>query len=264
MERRLHVGTVGAGARFAESLGALVLAAGKVAYARWLDSPMSSAYHSCTGRIRVQPRSDLKITGEQGVMRRRGPFFRAPTDRGQSLLETALLLPILLLLAFNAINFGYFFFVAVNLAASPRAGVQYSILGGSTPPQLELAAPGPASNQASVSYLTYEDMRNVLPAYASATVQVCTKAVGTTGTGSSMISNCVICSSSSSSCSPGTTYPPAPDPEAPSFVLNRVDVVYSVTPIIPPFSLPTPGGPINLTMLSSMQFHRQVSMRAMD
>ncbi len=37
------------------------------------------------------------------------------SDRGQSMVETALILPILLLLAFNAINFGYFIFAAVKV-----------------------------------------------------------------------------------------------------------------------------------------------------
>ena len=63
--------------------------------------------------------------------------------QGQSLIETALLLPILLLLAFNAINFGYFFFVAVNLAAAPRTGVQLSIIGEATPVNIPLSPAGP-------------------------------------------------------------------------------------------------------------------------
>lgn len=44
---------------------------------------------------------------------------------GQALLETALVLPVLLALIFNVINFGYFFLVPLNLSAAPRSGVEY-------------------------------------------------------------------------------------------------------------------------------------------
>jgi Flp pilus assembly protein TadG len=67
------------------------------------------------------------------------------------MIETALLLPILLLLAFNAINFGHFFFVCVNLAAAPRTGVQYSVLGEATPVNIPYPPAGPASSHVSVS-----------------------------------------------------------------------------------------------------------------
>lgn len=131
-------------------------------------------------------------------------------ESGQSLIETALLLPVLLLLAFNAINFGYFFFVAVNLAAAPRSGVQYAILGFNTPQSLELPPPGPAASSTSISFVTYEDMRGVLSGSSSATVQVCSTKVGPmVGTGSSTTTACVKYPSGSPS------YTPAPDPEAP-------------------------------------------------
>lgn len=184
---------------------------------------------------------------------------------GQSMIETALLLPILLLLAFNAINFGYFFFVVLNVTAAPRSGVQYSILGTATPLNTELPIVGPETDQTSVSYLTYQDMRGVLPGYSSARLQVCSKKLGTSGSGVNRRTNCATFGSGTE------TYTPAPDPETPTspnqsprFLLNRVDVVYQVTPIIPQFELPTPAGPIPLTLLPNLRIHRQVSMRAMD
>ena len=113
-----------------------------------------------------------------GHMRERG-FSRAwHSEIGQSLIETALMLPVLLLLAFNAINFGYFFFVAVNLASAPRSGVQYAILGPSTPQALDYPPPGPAGTATSISFITYEDMRGVLRSSSSALVQVCSTKVG--------------------------------------------------------------------------------------
>ena len=50
-------------------------------------------------------------------------------DEGQSLLETAIAMPLLLGIAFNLINLGYFWFVVLSLAAAPRQGVQYSAQG---------------------------------------------------------------------------------------------------------------------------------------
>jgi hypothetical protein len=184
------------------------------------------------------------------------------------MIETALLLPILLLLAFNAINFGYYFFVAVNLAGAPRAGVQYSILGFSTPESLAIPPAGPGGGSCPtaitdtspyVCTLTYHDMAGVLHNYATATtVRVCNSTLGTTGTGSSKVANCATYGSGTVSGGPNA------DPEAPLFTLSRVDVVYNLAPIIPAFQLPTPGGPISLTILPSLTMRRQVSMREMN
>jgi len=184
-------------------------------------------------------------------------FSRAwHAEMGQSLIETALILPVLLLLTFNAINFGYFFFVAVNLAAAPRSGVQYATLGPSRPDSPDFPPAGPPGTNSTISYLTYEDMRGVLSGSSSATVQVCSQKVGPpVGTGSGTTSACVKYPSGAPS------YTPAPDPEAPLFRLARVDVVYQLTPIIPSFVLPTPAGPISLALLPSLTMHRQVSMR---
>ncbi len=190
------------------------------------------------------------------------------SDRGQSMIETALILPLLLLLAFNAINFGYFIFAAVNLAASPRTAAQYSIIGASTPAQpATLPAAGPpgssGTNKLTVSSLAFEDIQKVLIGstnYSSARVGVCSQAVGVTGSGASQKSLC-------SQYGTGTqTWTPASDPEAPTFILNRVDMVYKVNPPIPPFKLPVPGFPggLSLSLVPALSIHRQVSMRAMN
>lgn len=166
-------------------------------------------------------------------------------EGGQSLVETALVLPLFLLITFNAVNFGYFFFVAVNLASAPREGVEYSIQGFATPSQLTLPNPGPSSNEASVSWLTYQDMA-ALHLSANAQVQVCTKLLGLSAPGTA---NCAQYG--------GGSFPaPAADPEPNAFVLHRVDVKYTVNPLIP-------GWMFGL-IIPSPTFHRQVSMRAMD
>lgn len=186
--------------------------------------------------------------------------LRLSSHSGQSLIETALLLPLLLLLIFNVINFAYYFLVGIHLASSPREGVQYSVMGFATPGQLPLPSGGPAGNTGSVAYLTYQDMAALVGTATTAQVRVCTAASGSTIDGSgNHIANCVVCTSASDTCSSGsgTFATPALDPESTAFVLQRVDVQYTVTPLIP-------GSPFGITLLPSYTFHRQVSMRLMN
>jgi len=187
-------------------------------------------------------------------MRTRSIFSSWSRESGQSLIETALILPLLLLLAFNAINFGYFFFVALNLTSAPRSGVQYAILGFATPQQLQLPPPGPSNNQATVSFLTYQDIRGVLPNSAGSLVQVCSSMVPP---GPDPITGVAPCVTFGSGPAPAG---PQLDPEVPSFVLSKVDVVYQMQPLIPPFRLLG----IQLAILPSLSMHRQVSMREMN
>jgi Flp pilus assembly protein TadG len=206
-------------------------------------------------------------------MRIRKQFFLRCTA-GQALVETALILPVMMMIILNVINFGYFFLVALNLATAPRSGVAYSILGFSSSGALTLPAASPATTATSVAYLTYQDMTGALFSPSGASVQVCSKAVtvsgsGTNGTSPNIRSNCMTCSSQSS-CAAGAAVTtgskvPAPDPENSLFVLHRVDVTYT-------FNVLIPGTPFNIALLpvsictaaGSCTFHRQVSMRAMD
>ncbi len=201
--------------------------------------------------------------------------FRKPSrfrsTRGQSLVETALMLPIMLSLVLNALNLGYFFFVTVNLTGSTRTAVEYAIVGpGSTgttnyPP----ANAGPRN----VAELIYEDMTGSVWNGTSATVQVCSPSVlvGVNGpSGSPVKSNCVLCTSAASCSSASSTtgalatFVPDSDPEQPTFVTSRVDVQYSFPPLIP-------GTPFNLILMGSLYnsgtgqytFFRHIEMRSM-
>ena len=189
---------------------------------------------------------------------------------GQSLVETVMTMPILLLLLLNAVNFGYFFFTITNLAAAPRMGVEYSIIGGATPAAIALPPAGPATNVFSSSFLTYEDMRGALnvPA-ANASVQVCSPSTGMVNPGTTTAkAACVVYPGS------GVTYtfPAAQvDPElnagntTPAFVLHQVDVAYKFSPLIP-------GRPFNILLLTFPTcnasgvcvLHRQSVMRGMN
>lgn len=185
---------------------------------------------------------------------------------GQALVETALLVPFLLMIAFNVVNFGYFFVIALNLAAAPRSGALYSIVGQSSPASARssfqgLPPAGPPGTITSVSYLSLNDLNGAVYNGGSAGVQVCSASVGVSNAGTaSQTSQCGQWNSSPS-------YTVDADPEAPSFVLNRVDVTYTFSPLIP-------GTPFNLILLASpvcssgsgvtCTFHRMAEMRAMN
>jgi hypothetical protein len=165
---------------------------------------------------------------------------------GQSLIEVALMVPVLFLLMAYAVDFGYFFIAAANISSSARNAVQYSVLGYEGPSQSAEPVVGPASTTASVTALAMSDL-SLLSSSTTTTVQVCSKVVGMSG-------NIPKCSSFGPA---GTTYTPVADPEAPRFVLQRVDVTYTVQP-------PIPLQFFNVSLLPNLTFHRQVSMRSMD
>jgi Flp pilus assembly protein TadG len=193
----------------------------------------------------------------------------ARDSRGQSLVETALMIPLLLLLILNAVNVGYFFLVTLNLTSAARNGIEYAIQGSSTPSNGSLPTPTGTTADA-VSYLIYQEMTGALNAPGSVEVQVCSVNLGSSGSGSSATSNCQTCTNSG--CAGGTVGSGSPtpnaDPESASgFALNRVDVTYKFNTLVPatPFNLivasfPTcssKGGAVTCT------FARHAEMRAM-
>jgi Flp pilus assembly protein TadG len=174
---------------------------------------------------------------------RRLLFLRKRNDQGQSLLETAVAMPLLLGIAFNIINLGYFWFTILTMSAAPRVGVQYSAQGGMT--SSTMVAPSAAS----VSTLVYDNMTQAINGSTSSntSVRVCSSAVGVNSGGQSLCT----------SFGPGFAFNTnTTDPEAPVFVLNRVDVGYTVTPLIP-------GTAFNVVLPSNLKFKRQVSMRSL-
>lgn len=174
-----------------------------------------------------------------GVRRR----FRS--QAGQSLVETAIAMPLLLGLAFNILNWGYLWFMVLALSAAPRMGVQFATQGGA-------AGTGTAPGTAAVRDLVWENVTNAVHRSTTSTVavQVCTNAKGLTGTGASTVTQC-------DQFGPSFTFPaPVADPEAPVYALNRVDVEYSITPIIH-------GWVFTVVLPSNLRFHRQVSMRSL-
>jgi len=54
------------------------------------------------------------------------------TVRGNAVLEMALVLPVLLLLAFGTVEFGYYFYVRSNLQGAAREGARAAIVASAT------------------------------------------------------------------------------------------------------------------------------------
>jgi Flp pilus assembly protein TadG len=193
---------------------------------------------------------------------------------GQSLLETVLLLPLLLLLLLNALNFGYYFLITLNLTSATRNAVEYTIMGSATPSSAAQPLAGPPSGLLSISNLAYQDLTGAVASPTGATVQVCTGTNVSAGTGllnpgtTTETAKCVVCAGGSCGAPGAGTWTPNSDPElnaantAPAFVLNRVDVQYQFSPLIP-------GTPFNIALLTACPagtctFHRFVQMRAMN
>jgi Flp pilus assembly protein TadG len=160
---------------------------------------------------------------------------------GQSLVEVVAMMPVMLLLLGNVLNVGYFFIHALNLQSAPRTAGEYSVMGSATPsgsslPPATSNASCPASNpNCSVSSLLYQDLLSFTGATTNGAVQVCSQSNGLSGSGAK-----TLCTNTST---PGSFSWPAvdQDPET-NFVLNRVDIAYTFTPLIP-------GSAFNLVML---------------
>lgn len=164
---------------------------------------------------------------------------------GQSLIETAFLLPFLIVIVLNAVNLGYFFFVYLNLATAPRQGAQYSILGGAT-----AVGTGTMPTADQVNTLLSADITGAVPAAASSPTRVCVYDNGLNNAGTAnQVPACTTYGSGS-----GTFTAIQPDPEAPNLVLHRIDIQYTVAPLIQ-------GGAFNLVTGSSLTLHRLVYMR---
>src|SRR5689334_20106191 len=114
---------------------------------------------------------------------------RLGKNRGQALLETALMLPLLVLLVLNVVNLGYFFLVVINLTGTSRTSTLYSIEGSATPAQSPLPASGPgvtacnSTANLSVAYVAQQDMCGALSGPTVTSVTVCSAANGIAATG---------------------------------------------------------------------------------
>lgn len=206
-------------------------------------------------------------------------------SRGQSLVEAALILPLLLLLVCNVVNLGYFFLIVVNLTGASRSSTLYSIEGSYTPYALQEPASGTTSGSTlnttsgTVSFDALQDMTGAIwnptgtiSGNVVTSLQVCTQmnvnnGSGVNGSGSSQVANCETCDTSNGCSLTNSNGVPSPtlsaDPEAPDFVLNEVDIQYTFSTLIPGtiFNLPLNASPF--CNGGTCTFIRRARMRSM-
>jgi len=161
------------------------------------------------------------------------------------------MLPLLLLVLMNALNFAYFFLVILNLTGAARSATLYSIEGSYTPYATQEPPAGTGTcatlttTPGTVAYTAYQDLTGALgsPTASTTKIQVCSQINTNSATGSGVntqgsqqLANCMVCDSSAG-CSAANAYSgnpaPAADPEQPSFVLNQVDIKYQFKPLFP-------------------------------
>lgn len=214
---------------------------------------------------------------------------RMNRSRGQSLVETALMVPLLIMIVLNVVNLGYFFLLSVNLSGAARTSILYAIQGAATPSGSAQPSAGgtsgtPATSPASVAYLVFEDLYGSVWNPTGVTVQVCSGAnVDSSGRGNNnntaggARANCVTCTSASCGAVGNGSPVPSVDPEAPSasclgssncgpFILNQVRISYTFSPLIPGkiFNIPLQAFSGICSSSGTCTFTRQAEMRAMN
>jgi Flp pilus assembly protein TadG len=166
---------------------------------------------------------------------------------GQSLIEFALIVPLLVLLVVNVVNFGSFMYAWIEVSNAARAGAQYMIMSGAS-----LGHPR-AATSASITQLVQDDLASLVNG-ATATVRVCTNNNGVFDLTSGQID----ASGNPVPCAAGNT-DGFVDPEAGDYVVATVDVSYTWQPLIPLFEFPRLG--IHATLPGNLTIHRTAVMR---
>jgi Flp pilus assembly protein TadG len=164
---------------------------------------------------------------------------RSASERGQSLVEYAFMVPFLVLLIINIVNFGAFFYDWIEVANAVRTGAQYGVLSSASAGGLT------AATGTQIAALITSDMAS-LP--GTPTVSVCENNNGTLST---LTGTCSLT---------GAHAVPA-DPEAPNYILLTVDVTYTYTPLTGALSFPKLG--IHAT-IPPTAIHRRAVMRVMQ
>jgi Flp pilus assembly protein TadG len=166
-------------------------------------------------------------------------------DSGQGMVEAAAILPFLLFVALNLINFAYFFYKYVNIIGASRDSAQYAVTGFQTPNEPPLPALGSSAD--------------------------CTTQTTITGAACSDLAGNVVNPATNSTT--GMTTPTDPEPHSgatqPLFLARRVTIDYTFSPLIPgpaklgpsmllSFLPGCSGNPVTCTI------HSEATMRVMN
>jgi Flp pilus assembly protein TadG len=176
------------------------------------------------------------LAGVIANVRRAKPARAETSARGQSLVEFALMIPLLFILIVLIVDFGGFLYAWITVANAARSGVEYAVLGGAS-----VGLPSTATG-AQVNTLVTNDIYSLLGG-TSPTVNVCKSVNGTITTLYGT------CSSAPS------------DPEATRYVVDWVDVTYTYSPFIRTFNFSKLGFNVISLMSSNVTIHRRAVMR---
>jgi Flp pilus assembly protein TadG len=174
------------------------------------------------------------LTGIPAQPARSVPPKETPHNGGQALVEFALIIPLIFLLAVNAVNFGGFLFAWITVANAARVGAQYMVLSSASPGS---ATPATLDQ---VTTLVKNDVSSLLNR-TSVAVAICTNKTAAAN---------------------GCTSLSDPEATAYTYTLATVDVTYTYQPLIPLFSFPKLG--IGATLPSNMTIHRKAVMRMLQ
>ena len=224
------------------------------------------------------------MTGPQRVKRRNAKYamrkgVRGRKQAGQALVEFALMLPLMLILIANIVNFAGFFSAFVEVGNASRSAGDYTIMGtvaysgsnaaGVAGPTLHAPSDNRSAGAQLVANMLGTDML-ALTNRSSINVRLCEL-----NPSNAAISNatCNVCNNSAGtgvmSCTSGSgsfTTNPVPDNstgEGASYTLTWVDVSYTYNPFIPlGFSFPSLG--LGLTLPNNLVLHRQSVYRVLN
>lgn len=198
---------------------------------------------------------------------------------GQALVEFALVLPLVLILIMNIVNFAGFFNAFISVGNAARSAGDYTIMGksawtgssstdGSSLGTFTAPSDNGQTGAALVANMISNDMLS-LPNRSSITVRVC-EMNPSDGSGTTTCYSCTNGSGTGNmSCASGsgayTTNPTADTTtgEGPNYIMTWVDVSYTYNPFIP-LGFKFPGLGFGLTLPSNLVIHRQSVYRVLD
>lgn len=167
-------------------------------------------------------------------------------ERGHSLIEFALILPLLFLLIVNVVNFGSFLYAAITVANAARAGAEYAIIGGA------MVGSSGSPTEAQVAALVASDITS-LPNRETLQVRVCKS--------NNAVETCVCVVGACTEMGSTPTDPEDTGAAAARYVLAAVDATYTYQPLIPVWSVPALG--VRATLPPTI-IHRKGVMRMMQ
>jgi Flp pilus assembly protein TadG len=151
-----------------------------------------------------------------------------------------MVLPLLLLLMLNAMNFSTYIYAWITVSNAARDAAEYQVYNG-----IPINAPGGPPSYSQVQSVVTADLSTLTNNSSQWTLEICSSSPP----------------NGSTSCSGTGTYTPPADPEPGTYRLYSVDLAYQYSPIFSAFAVPLLG--VNLT-IPPATIHQQAVMRWMQ